>query len=172
MGPGSRNVTLRAMTETEFEAYLAEMVPRYAADGARACGMTADDALARAGAQIAGLLPVGARTPGHDLDVLEDPPGKRVGVLWTSPREDDRYGPHLFLFELWIDAAHRGRGLGTAALQAVAATARAQGLPRVVLSVFDHNRSAIRLYERLGYVTTMTGEGGRQMALDLAGEDA
>ncbi|MFD3657726.1 GNAT family N-acetyltransferase [Streptomyces sp. NPDC058620] len=47
----------------------------------------------------------------------------------------------------------RGRGYGTALLEPVLTAAFEElRLDRVELGVFDHNESAVRLYERLGFV--------------------
>jgi RimJ/RimL family protein N-acetyltransferase len=47
--------------------------------------------------------------------------------------------------------AWRGRGVGTALLQAAEAWARARNLDRLLLSVDTANEDAARLYERLGF---------------------
>jgi ribosomal protein S18 acetylase RimI-like enzyme len=46
----------------------------------------------------------------------------------------------------------RGRGVGTALLEAAMKWAREEGLHKLSLSVFPHNASAIALYRRFGFV--------------------
>ncbi len=46
--------------------------------------------------------------------------------------------------------AHRGRGLGEALLQHLAALANARGYGRFEWSVLDWNEHAIRFYQRMG----------------------
>jgi RimJ/RimL family protein N-acetyltransferase len=46
----------------------------------------------------------------------------------------------------------RGRGVGTALLEAAIEWAREQGLHKLSLSVFPHNAAAIALYRRFGFV--------------------
>jgi RimJ/RimL family protein N-acetyltransferase len=46
----------------------------------------------------------------------------------------------------------RGRGVGTALMEAAIAWAREQGLHKLSLSVFVHNEAAIALYRKLGFV--------------------
>ncbi len=46
----------------------------------------------------------------------------------------------------------RGRGVGSALLTAAAGWARERGLHKLSLGVFAHNRSAIALYEKFGFV--------------------
>jgi GNAT superfamily N-acetyltransferase len=62
-----------------------------------------------------------------------------------------------------VAAARRGRGIGTALMQAVAAWGTAAGAVELRLNVFEFNAGAVRLYERLGYQTR-----SRNMALRLA----
>jgi GNAT superfamily N-acetyltransferase len=62
-----------------------------------------------------------------------------------------------------VEAARRGRGIGTALMQAVAAWGTAAGAVELRLNVFEFNAGAVRLYERLGYQTR-----SRNMALRLA----
>lgn len=57
-----------------------------------------------------------------------------------------------FLEDLYIDAAHRGLGLGEAMLKAVAAAARADGSERLDFQVLDWNEPALRFYKSLGAV--------------------
>ena len=46
----------------------------------------------------------------------------------------------------------RGRGVGTALMEAAIAYAREQGLHKLTLSVFAHNEAAIALYRKCGFV--------------------
>ena len=60
--------------------------------------------------------------------------------------------PGVFLMDgIFVDAAARGQGVGTALLQGVETEARAQGLTRVRLDVIDTNPRARALYERAGF---------------------
>ena len=46
----------------------------------------------------------------------------------------------------------RGRGVGTALVEAAIAWSRDQGLHKLSLSVFPHNEAAIALYRKFGFV--------------------
>ncbi len=61
-------------------------------------------------------------------------------------------GRSLYLEDLYVQPAHRGRGLGTALMARVAAEARAQGCARMDWSVLTWNEPAIRTYKRIGAV--------------------
>lgn len=58
-------------------------------------------------------------------------------------------GGAVELISMWVDPAVRGRGVGDAAVRAVLDWADGRD---VVLSVKTHNRPAIALYERNGFV--------------------
>ncbi len=80
----------------------------------------------------------------------------------------------LWLEDLFVEPAHRGRGIGRALLEALAATARTRGYGRFEWSVLDWNASAIGFYERMGAtilpdwkIARVTGP-----ALDRFGADA
>jgi [ribosomal protein S18]-alanine N-acetyltransferase len=51
-----------------------------------------------------------------------------------------------------VDREWRGRGVGSALLQAAIAWAREHGLHKLSLEVFAHNTSAIALYRKCGFV--------------------
>lgn len=144
----------------ETARYLDGSWVNYARDVARTLHIELDDALQRTRKQLDGILTEGAATPGHDFfDLVEEEP---VGSLWVADREGD-----LYIYDIVVDARHRGRGLGTAALRAVEDLARKRGANGVALSVFAHNDGAIRLYERLGYEVVEKDEGGQRMRKPL-----
>jgi L-amino acid N-acyltransferase YncA len=51
-----------------------------------------------------------------------------------------------------VDRGWRGRGAGTALVQAAVGWARAEGLHKLCLEVFAHNAAAIALYRKCGFV--------------------
>jgi hypothetical protein len=58
--------------------------------------------------------------------------------------------PGLYLEDLYVQPAHRGRGLGKALLHHLGALAVARGCGRFEWSVLDWNANAIAFYERMG----------------------
>jgi GNAT superfamily N-acetyltransferase len=58
--------------------------------------------------------------------------------------------PGLYLEDLYVQPAHRGRGLGKALLQHLGALAVERGCGRFEWSVLDWNENAIRFYEKMG----------------------
>ena len=83
--------------------------------------------------------------------------------------------PGVYLEDIYVDPAWRGRGFGTAFLKRVAELATDRGCGRLEWSVLDWNENAIRLYERLGAApmnewTTMRVTGDALAALARNGE--
>jgi L-phenylalanine/L-methionine N-acetyltransferase len=74
--------------------------------------------------------------------------------------------PHVAWVGMSVGAPWRGLGVGGALLTAAAGWAEANGVSRLVLSVFPHNERAIRFYEHQGFVR----EGLRRAHLCRAGE--
>ena len=60
-------------------------------------------------------------------------------------------------FGMLVDRGWRGRGVGSALVQAAVDRARGQGLHKLCLEVFTHNTAAIGLYRKCGF----TEEGRR-----------
>ncbi|HYF15370.1 MAG TPA: GNAT family N-acetyltransferase [Phycisphaerales bacterium] len=60
--------------------------------------------------------------------------------------------PGMYLEDLFVRPAARGKGLGLALLREVARAATARGCPRLDWMVIDWNEPAIGFYKRLGAV--------------------
>ena len=59
------------------------------------------------------------------------------------------------LYDIVVDPAHRGRGVGRLLLEATIEALRDRGAPRIVLSTAERNESAQRLFARAGFRRTM-----------------
>jgi GNAT superfamily N-acetyltransferase len=58
--------------------------------------------------------------------------------------------PGLYLEDLYVQPAHRSRGIGKALLVHLAGIAEREGFPRYQWQVLDWNEGAIRFYESMG----------------------
>jgi [ribosomal protein S18]-alanine N-acetyltransferase len=72
--------------------------------------------------------------------------GKIVGMIHVAA---SRHG--FGEFGMLVDRAWRGRGVGSALVQAAVDRARSQGLHKLCLEVFTHNTAAIALYRKCGF---------------------
>ena len=82
----------------------------------------------------------------------------RLGTLWRLPLLAmlERTAPKdtLQMDGIVVDASGRGKGVGTALLNAIIDTAKSHSLSKVTLDVIDTNPRAKALYERVGFKAT------------------
>ena len=71
-------------------------------------------------------------------------------ALFFSIFSTFRGRPGLFLEDLFVDPAHRGKGIGTALLAALAKLAQERGCIRLEWWVLKWNQPAVGFYRRLG----------------------
>jgi len=64
-------------------------------------------------------------------------------------------GPAGVLYDIIVDPAHRGHGVGRMLLQAALASLKELGAPRVVLSTAERNEPAQKLFASAGFRRTM-----------------
>jgi RimJ/RimL family protein N-acetyltransferase len=73
--------------------------------------------------------------------------GHVIGMIHTDVR---RYG--VGELGMLVDRGWRGRGVGSALIQATIAWARGQGLHKLSLEVWAHNAAGIALYRKCGFI--------------------
>ena len=162
MGFSGGALRLRLVTADEFPAWIAASRAGYAEGIELHGGQTREAAQRKADHDIAAVLTRGLETPGQALYVVEVG-GRPVGRLWLGETESNGRRA-LFVYDIAIEAGHRGQGYGSAAMRQVEEEARARELRRIELHVFGANGVARRLYRSLGYVETSV-----RMAKDLGG---
>jgi ribosomal protein S18 acetylase RimI-like enzyme len=151
---------LRSLRPDEFVDFVAASKAGYAHDIAEYGGFSQEFARQKAEADFATILPAGLETAGHGVFVVEAD-GERVGLLWVAEREVGARQV-LFIYDVEVDEAHRGRGYGRSAMLLAEEEARRRGLDRIELNVFGGNEVARGLYHSLGY-----SETSLQMAKEL-----
>lgn len=151
--PDEPTVSLVELTDAEVAAWQPGSLASYVAERV-AAGEPPEVARRVAAEQRARSFPGGEPAAGHHLFSVVAA-GERVGIVWLGPSfngdDSERY-----LFTIEIDAAHRGRGLGRAAMRAAEDWTLAQGARRLSLNVFGFNDVARSLYDSLGYVVAAT----------------
>jgi GNAT superfamily N-acetyltransferase len=143
------SVQLRPMRDDEFEAWLPEMRDGYAQAMIDDGGFPAEGATAKAAADVERLFP-GGRPSAEQLVFVIEADGEAAGELWLAEREDMRQ-PCLFVYDIHLAEAHRGRGYAKVAMLFAEEEARRRGAARVALNVFGRNTVARGLYRSLGY---------------------
>jgi ribosomal protein S18 acetylase RimI-like enzyme len=142
-------VALRQMREDEFAVWLPKMRDDYAQAMVDDGGVSHEAATAKSAADIEQLFP-GERPSGDQLVFVIEADGEGVGELWLADREN--MGKRcLFIYDIHVDAAHRGRGYGKEGMLLAEEEARRRGIGCLALNVFGGNTVARRLYRSLGY---------------------
>ena len=148
------------MTQEEYDAWREQSLRDYAADIAKSRDLDPKSALAQSAGEFAQLLPDGfASTDMHLWTAVVD--HEPVGMGWIELRQRAS-GVSAWIYDISLDADHRGQGLGRGLLDALHAAARDLGATSMALNVFGDNTAAIRLYETSGYAVT-----AQQMRKDL-----
>lgn len=143
------DVQLRPMLDDEFTAWFPQMRDDYARSMIEEGGVPAASARETAASQAEQLFP-GERPSAKQLVFVVEADGEAVGELWLADR-DDVLQRCLFVYQLHIAEANRGRGYGKAAMLLAEEEARRRGIDRIALNVFGGNTAARRLYQSLGY---------------------
>lgn len=84
--------------------------------------------------------------------------GEVVGFTYAGLEGADYMalrGPAGALYDIAVDPAHRGHGIGRILLDATLEKLKANGAPRVLLSTAEKNVAAQRLFDRAGFRRTM-----------------
>ena len=151
---------LRPMRPDELPGFLEHSIQSYAFGIETQGGQTPEFARSKSEQDHAAILPQGLDTPNHSLWIVEADE-ERVGLLWLAER-DSGGRQVIFIYDVEIDEAHRGKGYGRAAMELAEQETHALGIGRIELNVFGANDVARRLYRSVGYVETSV-----QMAKDL-----
>jgi GNAT superfamily N-acetyltransferase len=139
------NATLHRLNADEAAELAREVERGYADDMELRGGIPRDAARRKAAADCAKLL--GDETAAaFRIDVGDE----RVGHLWIGEQQGPA-GRMLWIYDVFVGEAFRGRGLGREAMLLAEEEARRRGLARVGLNVFGGNEVARGLYRSLGY---------------------
>jgi GNAT superfamily N-acetyltransferase len=141
------SVSLRELQDDEFPTWLAAAREFYVNDLEIHARLSRSDAEAKADRDHKSLFPEGRPTEGQHVLVIEDGRGDSIGRLFFAERPAG-----VWLYEIELDEAARGRGLGREAMLALEAKARELGAEKLTLNVFAGNEIARSLYHSLGYV--------------------
>ena len=153
-------VRLRPMAEEEYVVWREQSQREYAGEIATSRDLDPAAAVAQAAGEFAELLPDGLAS--RDMHLWTAVVGdEAVGIGWFELRKRAS-GVSAWIFDISVDPARQGQGLGRELLDALHDAARELGATSMTLNVFGDNQTAIRLYESSGYTVT-----AQQMRRDL-----
>jgi ribosomal protein S18 acetylase RimI-like enzyme len=142
------SVRLESIAEAELAGFLDAIRPAYAAERASADRISPVEADRFVRRQFEASLPQGIHTAGHHFfHIVASDTGVRVGIAWIRLDEASR---EAYLNNVTVSPEHRRKGYASAALEAIAGRARAEGCTVLALNVFAPNTAAQRLYRKLG----------------------
>ena len=137
------------MTQPEYDEYLKQLIPDYAADNVRAGHWDESEALEKSRKQLESLLPQGLQTKDHYIYNLVDG-DQTVGMIWMRAQLD-RAVKSGFIFDVMVAEKFRGKGYGRQVMTLIEEKARELGIQSIGLHVFAYNKVAKNLYESMGY---------------------
>jgi GNAT superfamily N-acetyltransferase len=143
-------IHLVPMTAQEFQEYVERNIQRYAEENVKAGYWTPTEALENSRKTHREMLPSGMATKDHHFLKIQDEFGMAIGAVWLKSDRDAAL-PRGFVYDLFIEEVHRGKGYGRQTMLALEQKAKDLGLHTLALHVFAHNSAATALYERLGY---------------------
>jgi GNAT superfamily N-acetyltransferase len=115
----------------------------------------------------AGLFPANGRPSAECVLAFADGAAAGFALFFTN-FSTFLAKPGLYLEDLFVKPAHRGRGLGKALLRHVARLANERGCGRLEWTVLDWNQPAIQFYASLGARTLPDWRICRLTGEDLA----
>lgn len=142
------------MTDEEYDSWTEHEIEQYALELAESSGSSLEEARRTSREQTLGFLPDGLRTPGAFVLRVLDDEGAPVGVLWVGPHP--RRSDAGWVYDIEIEEARRGEGLGRRAMLAAERIALDAGWSAIGLNVFGSNPRARALYDSLGYEVAST----------------
>ena len=160
-------VTIRPMTQGEFEQFHRWSVAHHAKELMAQLNMPEEAARSEAAAEVAQMLPEGLHTAHHYLMAIEaDGKDETVGFIWMLHEEfESKKQSFLCDFAIWEE--HRRKGYATAALHLAERHAVKAGCCESVLFVSDDNEAARTLYQKNGYRVLRQKDYGKFMIKPL-----
>jgi len=143
-------VSLRPMCPDEFASWLSGARDRYARNIASSGGGSDEEAARRKAIEETEQLFPGEQPSPDQFVFVVEADGEAVGEFWFAERSTG-LGRCLWIYDIRIDEAYRGRGYGRAAMLFAETEARRRGYSRIGLNVFGDNDIARSLYQSLGY---------------------
>ncbi|PWI25104.1 GNAT family N-acetyltransferase [Kurthia sibirica] len=140
---------LITMTKQAFADYLPLAISQFAEEKVLAGNWTANESVQLSQETFANLLPNDENTKDHHLFSIQQDL-LLVGMIWLHQSSTTA----SFIYDFIIFDEFQRKGYGEQAMKLLEIEARKLGIEEIGLHVFGHNNGAIKLYNKLGYITT------------------
>ena len=151
--PDNTSIALEIITDDDFKNYLNFQIQEYAKEKIKSGNWSEKDALDLSRKSFLNFLPDGRDTKGHTIMTIVDSNShEKVGVLWVEWNNKEYNA--TYIWDIVIYENFRRKGYGSAALKHLENICKEKASSAICLHVFGHNRSAIAMYNSLGYYPT------------------
>lgn len=157
-------LTLKELTQDEFDKWFAISTHRQAEDRAGVSGRSISDELKEVEAMIPQLLPDGKDTTGHVFRLARDVSEQAVAFVWVGVLPGMPEAAR-FLFDIYVIPEARRKGHGREVLETMMENLRCESVDEIHLNVLSNNQGAIALYEELGFATTRRGDDDKHLEM-------
>jgi GNAT superfamily N-acetyltransferase len=102
---------------------------------------------------------IGALIDGESSSVMvAEDDGVIVGSGYARIRESKahlKHDFHAYLGFMYVASTHRGQGINQLVIQALISWGKAQGMQEFYLEAYADNKSALKAYEKLGFIASL-----------------
>ena len=147
-------LTLRPMTDAEYDTFYSKLITEYAADNIKAGNWSEEDAIELSKEDSEKLLPDGRDTSRMLLYSADNSEGEYVGYVWVGLERGGVASAGAWIYDIEVNQSQRGKGYGRALLEAAERETLKNGVNKIGLNVFGPNKVARNLYETAGYEIT------------------
>lgn len=159
-------LTLRPMSDAEYERFYSKAIREYAADNVEAGNWPQEDSINLSTKAFDEFLPQGRDTPKVLILSADNLEGENVGYFWIGLERNGSPSGGAWIYDIEVAESQRGKGFGKALLQAAEEVTARNGVTKLGLNVFGANAIARKLYESAGYSMTQI-----QMSKQLGGAE-
>ncbi|MCR1899922.1 GNAT family N-acetyltransferase [Irregularibacter muris] len=145
-------VKLEKMSQQDFGDYLSNAIVEYAKEKIKAGTWAEKEAYKLSEEAFNKLLPDGVNTEKQYLfSIMNINEQIKIGYLWFQYSES-LIGKEAFIYDFYIFEEFRGKGYGIESMKALDTEVRKLKIDKISLHVFSHNKRAISLYRKVGFV--------------------
>lgn len=147
-------IELIPVTAEAFEQVLKKSIQGFADEAVAVGRWPVTDAFVHAKQIIEDELPDGMYTEHHEFfHICDSNEQRQVGHLWLETTFQDNL-PTLFVSDIEIESPYRRKGYAEATFKALELLAKNRNINRICLHVFQPNKAAQTLYQKLGFHVT------------------